>query len=776
MSIVLSMANARRSLLMATVALACGALHAAPAPTVEFYASPGGNPSASTCPPSHPCSLGRARTLAQNSAISMQSNVVVYLKQGEYVINNGNPFALGAADSGRNGFQVIYTNAPGEEAVFTGGKTISPNWQVYDQPRNIYRAPLPSGLVPFRQLYVNGTRAIRARQPNLTNEDTRGGYAQAQSGHPFKVSTSTLLSPTGGSWIGAATGAEVVWLANWLQKRARIHAVNHDNGSSTITFKSPEGADCLSQYLICKSDGTRVALPTPFFYLENALEMLDAEGEWYHDRVNNDLYYKPRANETFSSVTLPQAKILFRIDAAENIEVRGLKFRYSNWNDPDEYGYINSQAALSLRNVPSTNNMYLVPAMFRIWNASHIRVENNVFEHGGAHAILMDMSNALKGNSIVGNEIQDMAAGGIYEYASSQNTLIMANKVHHIGRDYSDAVGIFASLPYGMNIEFNEVFNTPYSGISFGWKWDFQEGGVAGNIVQHNLVHHVMQLHDDGGAIYSLGSMPSISGNLDGSENGVRESAIKWNHIHGIAKSPYTQNLPVAAIYLDQGSRFKGVHHNVFDTGSSNPSTYAIYAVNGQNQENPIDYNHYNGNFGYAGVNPVGTHNLLETNGWSGSALSIIAGAGTVKDELSVYRQTASSVVNGSQPDYPPQNAADGKTDQNGWASTIEPRKFYWQINLWSNVPPLPAKRIKKIEIVAPASAVANGTTLKNIEIWLSNEANMSASHTTVASLGNVEGKMVWSVVLDDTIPYKYLAIIKTVPEPFALSEVRVYR
>lgn len=57
-----------------------------------------------------------------------------------------------------------------EMPIVSGGGRIT-GWTLFDADKNIYQAPVDAGL-DFRQIYVDGARAIRARQPNQTNDTT----------------------------------------------------------------------------------------------------------------------------------------------------------------------------------------------------------------------------------------------------------------------------------------------------------------------------------------------------------------------------------------------------------------------------------------------------------------------------------------------------------------------------------------------------------------------------------------------------------------------------
>jgi hypothetical protein len=112
-------------------------------------------------------------------------------------------------------------------------------------------------------------------------------------------------------------------------------------------------------------------------------------------------------------------------------------------------------------------------------------------------------------------------------------------------------VGIWASFPRSLVIEHNEISNLPYSGISAGWRWDPSPTAAGDNLIQANHIYQVLQKHDDGAAIYTLGRQPG--------------TIIRENYIHDLVRSPFAGKYPLKGIYLDEGSTEISVVRNFVD-------------------------------------------------------------------------------------------------------------------------------------------------------------------------------------------------------------------
>src|SRR5690606_14261332 len=111
----------------------------------------------------------------------------------------------------------------------------------------------------FRQLFVNGKRAIRARTPN-------DGHYRIQGPSPQDKPVKLRFRPGDIKKEWAATGdIEVVALLAWADIRMQIRAVDEVNHEATLSGDPrPSNKEANARY-----------------WLENAAEFLDSPGEWY---------------------------------------------------------------------------------------------------------------------------------------------------------------------------------------------------------------------------------------------------------------------------------------------------------------------------------------------------------------------------------------------------------------------------------------------------------------------------------------------------------------
>ena len=101
-----------------------------------------------------------------------------------------------AFDSGTGDCPISYTSYPGESAILNGARVVG-DWAAHEGP--ILRCPFPQGRslkFQLRQLFLNGRRQRRARQPDFGPDDPLyGGWAFVEEViPPFPCHSSSPLT------------------------------------------------------------------------------------------------------------------------------------------------------------------------------------------------------------------------------------------------------------------------------------------------------------------------------------------------------------------------------------------------------------------------------------------------------------------------------------------------------------------------------------------------------------------------------------------------------
>ena len=494
----------------------------------------------------YPANISRAVGLAKNKASTAASDIYIMLKAEEYKLSS--TINLTSEHSGVNGNVIFcsYGGESGEKAQLSGGRDIS-GWELSDSAKNIYRAKVTDdSITNFRQLYINGNRAVRART------DVAPAVAS-------KTDTGYILNDTSLAGLSNPSDAEFVYYKEWTNPRCGIESVT-DNGDGTSTVDMSDF--CWTQFLRKK-----YLEPEAPAYVENAYEFLDTPGEWYFDKTNRYVYYMPRDFENMSTAeaVVPTVETLVSVNGTydspvKNITFKNVEFAYSTWLYPDTYGYSDAQAG-KLRDRLDENGSGDDPcpdAAVEVTHADNVNFEDCKFNKLGMSALSMLWG--VNNSHITGSSFGDLSGSGIYlgtPYRDSictdwhndicRNINVENNYFHDLGIEYKSCVPISTIHMYDINVSHNEIFNVPYSGIH-------GESGIyidrTGHTYNYNYFNRVLNdVLYDGGSIYVTGQSGAAS--------------VPWNEIKG----NYMKNQlnAHAALYTDNKSSGWMISDNVID-------------------------------------------------------------------------------------------------------------------------------------------------------------------------------------------------------------------
>ena len=491
---------------------------------ITFYVSPSGDDSWSGKSAQKSASGGPFATIqrAQKAVRDLKADgkmtgpVTVYLRGGTYELSA--PVVFTPEDSGTTPFPVTWTAYQGEKPVVSGGKKITGFTKGENGAWTVTLPDVQSGKWYFRQLFVNGTRATRARTPNE-------GFLQADG--EITMDDRAKLTFRGDDvkpeWAKRGD-VEVIALQSWAEFRMLIREVDAASKTAILSTKcAPSNREKDARY-----------------WVENAPEMLDAPGEFYLDRTSGVLSYIPRPGEdlTKAEVVAPVADELIRFEgdtATDNpvtsIRFRGIAFEYSDWTLP-ENGYVDMQAA------------YDIPAVILGNGAANIVFEKCSIRHHGKYGI--EFARGCRNIRIEGCEISDMGAGGVKigepairteEREKTEGNTVSDCTIHHIGEVYPAACGVIIFQSAHNLISHNLIHDTYYTGVSNGWTWGYSPTNAGFNVIEYNHVYNIGRgMLSDMGGNYNLGVQPG--------------TVIRNNLFHDITSHGYGG----WGIYTDEGS------------------------------------------------------------------------------------------------------------------------------------------------------------------------------------------------------------------------------
>lgn len=537
--------------------------------------------------------LRQAREWRRTGDDRMQGGITVYMEGGTYALYE--PVFIRPEDSGTKesptvirsaiNEKTVIRSAADEKAVLSGGVRIK-NWK---KQGKLWVADVPvfnGRPLDFRQLWVNGKKAVRARDVEDFEKMNRICSVDEKNEILYvpAVSICRLIDNKGNL---KAKYAEMVLHQMWCVANLRIRSVEVQGDSVAIRFHQPESRIQFEHPWprpMVTTNGHNSA-----FYLTNARELQDVPGEWYHDIDARKVYYYPREGEKMqeAEVIVPAVETLVRVEGTLDrpvchIRFEKITFSYTTWMRPSEKGHVPLQAGMYLTdgyridpkmqrnylNHPLDNQGWLgrPAAAVRVVAARQIDFERCRFEHLGSTGL--DYEEAVQGGVVRGCLFRDIAGNGLlvgsfspaahethlpYDPADRREvcTQQQINNCYftEIGNEDWGCLAIAAGYVGDVNIEHNEISEVPYSGISLGWGWTQTVNCMRNNRVHANLIHHYAKHMYDVAGIYTLGSQP--------------KSYVTENCVHSIYKPGYVHD-PNHWFYLytDEGSSFITVRDN----------------------------------------------------------------------------------------------------------------------------------------------------------------------------------------------------------------------
>lgn len=529
--------------------------------------------------------LRQAREWRRTGDERVRGGITIYMEEGTYALYE--PVFIRPEDSGTKESPTVIRAAADKKVILSGGIRIN-DWK---KQGKVWVADVPAfngRPLDFRQLWVNGEKAVRARDVEDFEKMNRICSVDEKNEILYvpAVAMRKLVDSKGNLKAGYA---EMVLHQMWCVANLRIRSVEMQGDSAAIRFHQPESRIQFEHPWprpMVTSDGHNSA-----FYLTNARELLDVPGEWYHDIEARKVYYYPREGEKMqdadTEVIVPAIETLVQIEGTldrpvSNIRFEKITFSYTTWMRPSEKGHVPLQAGMYLtdgyRIDPKMQRDYLnhqldnqgwlgrPAAAVSVIAASRIDFERCRFEHLGSTGL--DYEEAVQGGVVRGCLFRDIAGNGLlvgsfspaahethlpYEPADSREVCAyqQINNCYftEVGNEDWGCLAIAAGYVRDIRIEHNEICEVPYSGISLGWGWTQTVNCMRNNRVHANLIHHYAKHMYDVAGVYTLGSQP--------------KSYVTENCVHSIYKPSYVHD-PNHWFYLytDEGSSFITVRDN----------------------------------------------------------------------------------------------------------------------------------------------------------------------------------------------------------------------
>jgi hypothetical protein len=482
------------------------------------------------------------RALRKAAKLTSADAVTVHVAAGVYPLTAS--FELGVEDSGTADAPVVYRAGGNGKARLQGGIALEPaSFQPVTEAAVLSRldaavrervrvcdlsAKVPGAFPDFQTafrgapvapwLYVNHQPMTLARWPNADAAD--GGWAgftkALDTGLPQPDAANPALQklhpgsfvfddPRPARWnLSEGVWLLGYWTHDWSDEVIRI--ASYDAEQKALTLAAPHS------YGI--NAGTWGAAKRRFFAM-NALEELDAPGEWYLDRTRKLLYFYPVDDLTTAEIVLAtMAEPLVRVHGAKCVKLVGLDLEYGHGD-----GVIANRT-------------------------QQLEILGCTIANLAGGGISLDGSRCLVSSC----DVFHIGRGGISLNGGDRKSLTPAenvaqnNHIHHFGifqRTYAPGIGVGGC---GQTARNNCIHDAPHNAVLYG-----------GNEhrLERNEVYRVVMETGDAGAFYT-GRDWTSQGNV-----------LRHNYIHDLGGGE-AEHVNTMGIYLDDCDCGDTLEGNVF--------------------------------------------------------------------------------------------------------------------------------------------------------------------------------------------------------------------
>ncbi len=423
--------------------------------------------------------------------------VTIYFRGGKYYRTQSVVFK--ATDGGTKSEPIKYIAFPGEEPLILGGKQLKLNWKLFKD--GIYKANVPEGII-FESLFINDQEQVLARYPNYDPNIRIFNGTAAKCISDKKVKT--WENPTNGYF-------HVIHKSMW----GGFHYL--------ITGKDSKGK--LTMEGGWQNNRPENGLHEKLRYVENIFEELDVEKEWYLDRENSILYFKPKKDVDLKNANVEIAYLenFIKVIGTEYNPVRYLFFDGFHFNRT-----IRTFMKCKDKLMRSDWTIYRGGAVY-FEGTENCTIENCEFSQIGGNAVFMNSYN--RNSSVTGCHIHDIGANAICFVGDtssvrnpkfvpygppvsddeldltpgSKNNLyptycvVDNNLIHDFGKVEKQVAGVEISIAAFITVSRNSIYDCPRAGINIS------EGAFGGHLIEFNDVFNTVLETSDHGSFNSWG-------------------------------------------------------------------------------------------------------------------------------------------------------------------------------------------------------------------------------------------------------------------------------
>ena len=467
-------------------------------------------------------------------------DIVVWFAGGTYRLSE--TVVLGLRDSAPRGGTVTYSAIGGRRPVFSAGVPITGWRKLTDLPKGlparargkVWAADVPAGLDGFHTLFDGNARLPRARCKGFSPTKFSKGWSGDKEEDRWQIHF-----PAGAMkrWDNLAdVEVCIVPAAPWTMNVLPLESVDT---RKRIARTAVRGTYMLGRPRFGKFQKGSV-------FVENVFEGMHEPGNWVLDTIARKIYLWPAGKKPSRNIVAPCLTEFVRVegkvdyDGPTDTPVRGIVFRGLTFTHGERYTWQDGQLGWGLQH---DWEMFDRPtAMVRFRGAEDCALEACRLANGGSTAVRLDLH--CQGNRIADNLIERVGGAGVLLAGYGPGTkdvnnhnAVVNNHIHHVGETYWHSAGVFTWQSGSNRIANNHIHHVPYTGIvvsgrigmdpsgrgecskTVRWKevdavlgggrrdWHAREPLLHArrNIIEHNDVHDVMEMLEDGNCVYVSG-------------------------------------------------------------------------------------------------------------------------------------------------------------------------------------------------------------------------------------------------------------------------------
>jgi len=564
-------------------------------------------------------------TIRQDIENGQNRDIIVYIRGGKYY-RNDTPLIFMPNHSGKDGFDIVYRNFPGETPEIIGGRVVS-DWELHkavgkeievtvnavsstdnneetNQINAVEKRSLFQRILDFFKRLFALLKSIGAAKDALDeetsdNEASKETTIKVQPGiyktyvgkgsefySLFENGRRAVLARTPNEGYAVTQDADVSGSTTKIMYFKEDLPNKFDYSNATVYIWGGSHGELKSNWvpdidpimnidfdtrtMTLRDNLTYKAADGIRYFVQGSMEFLDNPGEFYLDKEEGMLYYQPYSYPIEDQeIIVPTTQRVLYLQGTpskgvSNLRFEGLKITISDFGkDFSGSSRIDSEGMVYME------------------NTSNITLKDCIISNAGYSAVSImhySSNNTIYGNLIENFGIYGVCLGADYWYDAgniknaeqgykNKSNLISSNLIRNGGQSVGHGAGIRLAQSGDNEISHNLIYNMPRQGITMnGTSYPYMElqGSIYGTPITWENHFDCCYTRNNTIAYNHIYNVMN-----DASDGGAincfgtgRGNIIENNYVHDVTSGPGGVTV---GIYLDDASNYTIVRNNVLN-------------------------------------------------------------------------------------------------------------------------------------------------------------------------------------------------------------------